>query len=97
MPITRRRKNICPICQFKTKTPKIYIKKNIKKKLLNKYSFSSRKIPEFMNFDLVQCCRCSLIYVALFLVHPAITTFLFITIYIFFYLNFYFIFYKSFY
>ena len=62
MPITRRRKNICPICQFKTKTHKIYIKKNIKKKLLNKYSFSSRKIPEFMNFDLVQCCSCSLIY-----------------------------------
>ncbi len=59
---TRRIRDICPVCEYKAKAHKIYIKKNIKKNLLNKYSFSSRKIPEFMNFDLVQCSACSLIY-----------------------------------
>ena len=61
MPITRR-KNICPICEFKNENYKIYLKKNLKSNLLNEYSFSSRKTPEFMNFELIQCSKCSLIY-----------------------------------
>jgi ubiquinone/menaquinone biosynthesis C-methylase UbiE len=61
MPINRR-KNICPICKFNNKNYKIYLKKNIKSNLLNQYSFSSRKTPEFMNFELIRCSKCSLIY-----------------------------------
>ena len=61
MPINRR-KNICPICKFNNKNYKIYLKKNFKSNLLNEYSFSSRKTPEFMNFELIQCSKCSLIY-----------------------------------
>jgi ubiquinone/menaquinone biosynthesis C-methylase UbiE len=61
MPINRR-KNICPICEFDNKNYKIYLKKNLKSNLLNEYSFSSRKTPEFMNFELIQCSKCSLIY-----------------------------------
>ena len=61
MPINRR-KNICPICQFNNKNYKIYLKKNLKSNLLNEHSFSSRKTPEFMNFELIQCSKCSLIY-----------------------------------
>lgn len=61
MPINRR-KNICPICQFNNKKYKIYLKKNLKSNLLNEHSFSSRKTPEFMNFELIQCSKCSLIY-----------------------------------
>jgi ubiquinone/menaquinone biosynthesis C-methylase UbiE len=61
MPINRR-KNICPICEFNNKNYKIYLKKNLRSNLLNEYSFSSRKNPEFMNFELIQCSKCSLIY-----------------------------------
>ena len=61
MPINRR-KNICPICEFNNKNYKIYLKKNLRNNLLNEYSFSSRKTPEFMNFELIQCSKCSLIY-----------------------------------
>jgi ubiquinone/menaquinone biosynthesis C-methylase UbiE len=61
MPI-KQRKNSCPICKFKNKNYKIYLKKNIKNNLLNQYSFSSRKTPEFMNFELIRCSKCSLIY-----------------------------------
>jgi hypothetical protein len=61
MPINRR-KNICPICEFNNKNYKIYLNKNLKSNLLNEYSFSSRKVPEFMNFGLIQCSKCSLIY-----------------------------------
>ena len=51
----------CPICKnFKKNT--IFLKENIKKSEINKYSFSSRKIPEFMNFELVKCEKCSLIF-----------------------------------
>ena len=61
MPI-HRRKNICPICGFNNKNYKIYLKKNLKSNLLNEHSFSSRKTPEFMNFELIKCSKCSLIY-----------------------------------
>jgi hypothetical protein len=61
MPINGR-KNICPICKFNNKNYKIYLKKNLNSNSLNEYSFSSRKTPEFMNFELIQCSKCSLIY-----------------------------------
>jgi SAM-dependent methyltransferase len=61
MPINIR-PNSCPVCKFSDKNYEIFLKKNIKRNLINKYSFSSRKIPEFMNFLLIKCKNCFLIY-----------------------------------
>ena len=61
MPINIRPNN-CPVCKLSTVNSEIFLKKNIKSDLINKYSFSSRKVPEFMNFLLIKCKKCHLIY-----------------------------------
>jgi SAM-dependent methyltransferase len=61
MPINIR-PNRCPICNFSDKNSEIFLQKNIKRDLINKYSFASRKTPEFMNFLLIKCKNCHLIY-----------------------------------
>ena len=56
------RSNLCPVCYYDNKDSKIFLKKNIDLKRLNTHSFSSRKTPEFMNYDLIKCFDCDLIY-----------------------------------
>ena len=56
-----QKKRVCPICKTYNKH-KVFLKENIKNNEINKFSFSSRKIPEFMNFELVKCKNCSLIF-----------------------------------
>ncbi len=56
-----KRKKNCPICK-NYKENLIFLKENIIKNRINKFSFSSRKIPEFMNFQLVKCNKCGLIF-----------------------------------
>ena len=57
-----KRSNICPLCinnQNKTKT---FLKKNINHQNIGKFSYSSRKFPEFMNYELLKCDVCTFIY-----------------------------------
>jgi 2-polyprenyl-3-methyl-5-hydroxy-6-metoxy-1,4-benzoquinol methylase len=56
-----QKKRNCPICKTYNKH-KVFLKENIKNNEINKFSFSSRKIPEFMNFELIKCNKCSLIF-----------------------------------
>lgn len=56
------RPNLCPVCFSNNKDSNIFLKKNIKLKEINIHSFSSRKIPEFMNYELIKCSECDLIY-----------------------------------
>jgi len=55
-----RRSKICPICD--SHDTKKFLNKNINLQKTNKFSFSSRKIPEFMNYELLRCNSCTLIY-----------------------------------
>ncbi len=52
----------CPICEKTFAKNKIFLKKNIKESEITSFSFSSRKIPEFMNHKLILCSSCSLVY-----------------------------------
>ena len=55
-------KKSCPICK-NYKNNKIFSKrKTLKKNKINQFSFSSRKIPEFMNFKLMKCEICNIIF-----------------------------------
>lgn len=56
------RSNLCPVCFSNNNDSNIFLKKNINLKELNIHSFSSRKIPEFMNYELIKCSDCDLIY-----------------------------------
>ena len=51
----------CPLCDS-TKTSKIISKANFDLKKFNKFSFASRKLPEYMHFRLFLCLECDLIY-----------------------------------
>lgn len=51
----------CPSCNSIDHSRLIF-KQNIDKSKLNAYSYASRKIPEFMNFNLVCCPSCNLLY-----------------------------------
>jgi 2-polyprenyl-3-methyl-5-hydroxy-6-metoxy-1,4-benzoquinol methylase len=53
----------CPSCNSADHSQLIF-KQNIDKSKLNAYSYASRKIPEFMNFNLVCCPSCDLLYVS---------------------------------
>lgn len=56
-----QKKRNCPICKNHKKN-KVFLKENIKKNKINQFSFSSRKIPEFMNFELMKCKICNIIF-----------------------------------
>ncbi len=56
-----QKKRDCPICK-NYKNNKVFLKENIKKNKINQFSFSSRKIPEFMNFELMKCETCNIIF-----------------------------------
>src|SRR5579863_7595084 len=51
----------CPICQSSDKS-NIMFKNNLDESKLNNLAYSSRKIPEFMNFELVCCPVCDILY-----------------------------------
>jgi 2-polyprenyl-3-methyl-5-hydroxy-6-metoxy-1,4-benzoquinol methylase len=55
-----KRSKICPLCN-KNDT-KIFLSKNINEQNINKYTFSSRKVPEFMNYELLRCNGCTFVY-----------------------------------
>lgn len=57
-----KRSNICPLCDKNENKTKTFLKKNLNFKNINKYSYSSRKVPEFMNYELLKCDICSFIY-----------------------------------
>jgi len=52
----------CPICNTHSDEAKLFLKKNIDPALLSAFSFASRKLPEFMCHQLVQCPTCDLVY-----------------------------------
>ena len=50
----------CPVCGNRKNIP--FLDGSVDQKKLTKFSYSSRKEPEFMNFPLVVCTNCDLVY-----------------------------------
>lgn len=55
------KKRNCPICNSNDVSKVKYVQ-NIDESRLDNLAFSSRKTPEFMNLEMVQCPKCSLLY-----------------------------------
>jgi 2-polyprenyl-3-methyl-5-hydroxy-6-metoxy-1,4-benzoquinol methylase len=54
----------CPICNTSYLEADIFQEENIDQTRLSKFSFASRKIPEFMCHRLMRCNSCDLVYVS---------------------------------
>lgn len=52
----------CPICKTPAEKSKVFLKEKINKNLITDFTYASRKMPEFMRYQLMQCSFCDLIY-----------------------------------
>lgn len=52
----------CPVCHTDFKKANLFLNKNIDLDKLSRFSFASRKVPEYMCHRLVQCPVCDLVY-----------------------------------
>jgi SAM-dependent methyltransferase len=52
----------CPVCQAPAVRARLFLKQNIDMARMSAFSFASRKVPEFMCHELVQCPACDLVY-----------------------------------
>lgn len=52
----------CPVCHTDSSQAKLFLKQNIDPQRVSAASFASRKVPEFMCHQLVQCPTCDLVY-----------------------------------
>jgi len=52
----------CPVCKTESTVAKLFLKNNIDPAQMSAFSFASRKLPEFMCHQLVQCPTCDLVY-----------------------------------
>ena len=52
----------CPVCNSDQANSKSFLKENYDKNRLSGFSFSSRKMPEYMNYELRKCNVCNLVY-----------------------------------
>jgi 2-polyprenyl-3-methyl-5-hydroxy-6-metoxy-1,4-benzoquinol methylase len=52
----------CPVCNSDTSHSKNFIDENIDRQKISTYTFSSRKEPEWMCYQLIKCLSCELVY-----------------------------------
>ena len=52
----------CPVCHTSSETARLFIEKDINPAKLSEFSFASRKEPEYMSHQMVQCATCGLVY-----------------------------------
>jgi SAM-dependent methyltransferase len=52
----------CPVCATPAAAARLFLAKNIDPAQMSAFSFASRKLPEFMCHQLVQCPTCDLVY-----------------------------------
>jgi SAM-dependent methyltransferase len=53
----------CPVCGSASDRARPFLDERIDPSLLNEFSFASRKEPEFLNYGMVQCEVCDVVYV----------------------------------
>lgn len=52
----------CPVCKSSSKDAILFQKENIDEKRISRFSYASRKEPEFMCHHLIRCKLCELVY-----------------------------------
>ena len=52
----------CPVCGASHSLARTFLENSIDPSRLSEFSFSSRKVPEYMSHRLVQCTACDLVY-----------------------------------
>jgi len=52
----------CPVCRASHSQARSFLENSIDPSRLSEFSFSSRKVPEYMSHRLVQCTACDLVY-----------------------------------
>ena len=57
-----KRTDFCPACNTHKNKSKVFLKRNINADKIRKHTFSSRKKPEFLNYQLFKCNLCDLIF-----------------------------------
>ena len=55
-------KRSCPVCGAGALEARSFLRANLDRDRLDEFSYASRKTPEYMNLNLVQCQRCDLVY-----------------------------------
>jgi SAM-dependent methyltransferase len=55
-------KRSCPVCGAGSLDARSFLRSNVDLARLDEFSYASRKTPEYMNLNLVQCLRCDLVY-----------------------------------
>lgn len=56
-------KRTCPVCHSSADDASVFMDENIDTSQISRFSFASRKIPEWMCHQLLRCNLCSLVYV----------------------------------
>jgi len=52
----------CPLCASSSENAKLFLAQNIDSNKISRFSFSSRKTPEYMSHRMLQCAFCDLVY-----------------------------------
>jgi SAM-dependent methyltransferase len=60
--IQSMRQRDCPVCGEAAAKASLFVKRSLDEARLTKDSFASRKIPEFMSWQLVRCGRCATVF-----------------------------------
>ena len=60
--LSRRVTRDCPICGYKSDGSTLFLAERIREKEISGTTYASRKSPEFMNFRLLRCPRCTTVY-----------------------------------
>jgi 2-polyprenyl-3-methyl-5-hydroxy-6-metoxy-1,4-benzoquinol methylase len=55
---------LCPVCSSSERDAQLFLEENIDEKKISKFSFSSRKKPEYMCHRMVRCNTCDIVYVS---------------------------------
>jgi SAM-dependent methyltransferase len=55
-------KRPCPVCGAGPLEAKSFLAANVDPARMDEFSYASRKTPEYMNLNLIQCLRCDLVY-----------------------------------
>jgi 2-polyprenyl-3-methyl-5-hydroxy-6-metoxy-1,4-benzoquinol methylase len=58
----KMQKRNCPVCSGTWENSAKFLSKKILQEKINEFSYSSRKLPEFMRHELVECNTCDLVY-----------------------------------
>jgi SAM-dependent methyltransferase len=61
--LSERLSRPCPVCGTPPENAREFLDEKIDAARLNAFSFASRKEPEFLNYHMVQCGTCDLVYV----------------------------------